>query len=150
MEFTQKITTDGFLMLMAIDPGGKSGIAIRLPNGDFVTCICESIFVDEKGKRYFDATQLYDMLKTDGITHVVVETFQATTIDKHGLHTVRLVGAIEAICYYRGIPLTKHMPQDRYPFKLEAKQLLIEKKTKYLVHEFDALSHLLRYEYDNR
>ena len=133
---------------MSIDPGGKSGVAFRLDDGKILTCVCESLF-DKNTKLRFDATELYEMLSLPNITHVIVETFQAQTIDKYGLHTVRLVGAIEAICWYRKIPLTKHMPQDRYPFKEEAKEILQSFKRAYMVHELDALAHLLRWEFDN-
>lgn len=134
------------MTILAVDPGGKSGVAIRLPNKEIVTCICESIFRDGKEIR-FDPTELYDLLKNADYEHIIVETFQAQTIDKYGLHTVRLVGGIEAICYIRDIPITKHMPQMRYPFRDEAKQILSGRR--HMIHELDALSHLLRWENDN-
>lgn len=132
-------------MILAIDPGGKSGVAVRFDDGSFKTCICESLF-NKNTKLRFDATELYEMVTLPGITHVVIETFQAQTIDKYGLHTVRLVGAVEALCWHLKIPLTKHMPTDRKPFQSDAKQLLMG--TRAMIHEHDALAHLLRYEYD--
>lgn len=139
------------MSIMSIDPGGKSGIAIRTDDGTLMTCICESLFDKKSGTRQvrYDATELYEILMLPTITHVILETFQAQKIDQYGLHTVRLCGAVEAICYVRNIKLTKHIPQDRYPFKTEAKIWLQDQKKPYLIHELDALAHLLRYEYDN-
>lgn len=139
------------MSVLAVDPGGKSGIAIRLDDGKLMTCICESLFNKKAGTRQvtYDAKELYEMLMLPTITQVIVETFQAQRIDQYGLHTVRLVGAIEAICHVRNIPLVKHIPQDRYPFKTEAKMWLQDQKRPYLIHELDALAHLLRWEFDN-
>lgn len=131
--------------IMAIDPGGKSGIAIRMPDQTLITCICESIFLKD-GKRTYDPTQLYEMFESNVLSHVIVETFQAQTITKDGLHTVRLVGAVEALCWKLKIPLTKHMPIDRRPFQNKANELLQGRRV--MVHERDATAHLLRYEHD--
>lgn len=139
---------DGYQMtIISIDPGGKSGVAIRLPNKEIVTCICESIFRNGQ-ETTFDPKELYDLFVDTEYDHVIIETFQAQTIDKYGLHTVRLVGGIEAICFIKNIPITKHMPQMRYPFKDDAKQLLAGKR--HMIHELDALAHLLRWEHERR
>lgn len=133
-------------MILAIDPGGTTGIAIRMNDGSIQTCVCQTMTGDKK--KEFDSTSLYDMICTPGITHVVYEMFQAELISKYGLHTVRLVGAIEALCWKLNIPVLAHMPQMRRPFLDEAKKILTKKGGRYVIHEVDALAHLLRMEYD--
>lgn len=134
------------MTVISIDPGGKSGVAIRFNDGTIETCICESIFKNGK-QETFDPRSLYELFLTYKFDHAVIETFQAQTITRYGLHTVRIVGGIEALCIAKDIPLTKHMPVDRYPFLQDAKDLLQGKRP--MIHQVDALAHLLRWENDN-
>jgi hypothetical protein len=124
-------------IVCAIDPGGTTGIAIRLPTetDNLQTCVAKT------------PEELYDLINRGHITHIVIETFQAQLISRHGLDTVEIVGGVKALCHVLNIELETHMPQDRYPFQQEAKQLLQGKHT--VIHEQDALAHLLRYEYDH-
>lgn len=121
-------------MILAIDPGVSTGIAIRMDDGDFQT-------VTVRNKE-----DLYGYIQAP-VSVVVYETFQAQMISGYGLHTVRLVGAIEALCWYLKIKAVSQMPQQRKAYASKATALLHTKKTyKYTVHEMDALSHLLAYE----
>lgn len=155
-----------YKQIISIDPGGSSGIAVRLRDGQLITCIannicinddCTAIETDIDRMTYkcklcnqkSKPTVLYEMLTQPGIEHVVFETFQAQTISKYGLHTVRLVGAIEALCWKLNIPYTEHMPMHRKPFMADAEQELQRIGLRYVVHEKDALAHLLRWEHDN-
>lgn len=123
--------------VVAIDPGGTTGIAIKLPIVDsmYVTCTTST------------PVQLYEFLKRTDFSHLIVENYQAQTIGHWGLYTVDLVGACKAIAHMKGAVYVKHMPQDRYAFKKEARQIL--KGRKVVIHEIEALEHLLRWEYDN-
>jgi hypothetical protein len=129
--------------VLAIDPGGTSGMAVRFPNGLLSTFTCST---PEEVYAFIDNTK-------DVLQQVVVENFQAELIGKWGLFTVRIVGGVYALCYIYNINYKLHMPQDRYPFLKEAKEHLDaikkEKKIRYVVHEKDALAHLFRLEYDN-
>jgi hypothetical protein len=122
------------MTVMAIDPGGTSGIAFRLDNGTLLTTTCQ------------EPEQVYELIVQPGLTHVVIERFNAQNIGKWGLHTVRIVGGVYALCYDHKIKYIEHMPQERRPFLNEARELLRGRKT--VVHELDATAHLLRYEYD--
>lgn len=120
--------------IIAIDPGGTTGIAIRLPTRNIITCTAST------------PEEVYDILCKGVFSHVVIENFQAQLIGKWGLHTVRIVGGVYALAYQRGIEYVLHMPQDRYPFQKIAKEFLRGRKT--VIHEQDALAHLFRFEYD--
>lgn len=127
--------------VMAIDPGGTSGVAVRFVNGKILTCTTTT------------PEQLYNMMCNACLDHVVYESFQAQQINKYGLYTVELCGGIKAVAHTLGIPCAKHMPQDRYPFLDEAVKFLNDRKEAtsmhYVVHEKDALAHLFRWEHDN-
>ena len=124
--------------IMAIDPGGTSGIAFRMPNRSIITCVGNS------------PEDVYDLIRqaaTSGLQQVVCENFNAQYIGKWGLHTVRIVGGVQAVCHIFQINLQMHMPQKRYPFKLKARGIL--KGRRVVIHEIEALEHLLTWEYDN-
>lgn len=129
--------------ILAIDPGGTTGIAVRV--GEWLnTCVMKS------PEEVFDLLQQHK----DVLNVVVIENFAAQDISKYGLHTVRIVGGVYALCYINKIEYVLHTPQDRYPFKEESKQWLETSKRgkgiRYMVHELDALAHLFRLEYDRR
>lgn len=124
---------------LAIDPGGTSGMATNVL-GQYKTFVClspEEVFTSLIKYKAFLST-------------VVIETFQAQLIGKWGLHTVRIVGGIYALCFEHNIEYVPHMPQERYPFLKEAKAYLIANDRNALRHdhEMDALAHLMRHEYD--
>lgn len=124
-----------YKQVVAIDPGGTSGVALRAVDGTILTTACK------------DPHDVYDIVSTPGVEQVVIENFSAEHISKYGLHTVRIIGGVEAICYKLNIPYKVHMPQDRYPFKTEARAIL--KGRKVVIHEIEALEHLLRWEYNS-
>jgi hypothetical protein len=119
---------------LGIDPGLTTGMAIAFINErnmlQYMTWTCNT------------KQQVWDFI-TDTIEQVCVEQFEAQLISKYGLHTVELVGGIEATCYIRGIKLTRQTPQQRYPY-LEAASMLRTKGKGHTHHEKDALAHVLR------
>lgn len=121
--------------LIAIDPGGTTGIAVRVGDMQPVTCVTKT------------PDELWDFLSAGKFTHCVIEDFQANRVDRHMIYTIRLVGGVEASCRLLGIELKKHTPQDRYPFRKEAEEFL--RGSKAVIHERDALMHLFRWEHDN-
>lgn len=119
-------------MITAFDPGVTTGVAIRLGNGLIRTLATR------------DLDEVYKLVI--GSKFVVYENFAtAFRISKDGLFTVRLCGGIIALAAVNGIPIKRHMPQQRYPFQKPAHQLLLG--TKHQIHEEDALAHLLAYEH---
>lgn len=130
-ELEKKIYT----RVVAIDPGGTSGVAVRGRDGTILTTACTR------------PEEVYDIVSTPGVEQVVIERFAATLISKYGLHTVRIVGGVYALCWKLNIPYLEHAPTDRYPFKKEARAIL--KGRRVVIHEIEALEHLLRWEFDD-
>lgn len=120
-------------MILAIDPGVSTGVAIRFDDGSFKTVTIT--------KR----TDLYDYVRPP-VDICVYETFQAQLISGYGLHTVRLVGAIEALCYEHKIQSVPREPQKRKAYVNKAVALLHCQGYNFTDHEADALAHLLSYE----
>ena len=117
-------------MYLAIDPGGTTGLAFLSAENVWVTSTAST------------PEELYDMISEE-YKAIIIETFQAQRISTYGLHTVRLVGGVEALCYKLKIPLIKHMPTKRRPFQRQAELML--RSFIHVVHEEDALAHLLTY-----
>lgn len=118
---------------LGIDPGVTTGMAIA--------------FIEEGEIKYHTWTcntkeEVWDFI-TPIVEQACVEQFEAQLISKYGLHTVELVGGIEAMCHTRNIPLYRHTPQQRYPY-LEAAGQLRTKGKGHTHHEKDALAHVLR------
>ena len=122
---------------MALDPGGTTGVALRMSDGSLLTATCST------------PEEVFDLVASCASTntHIVYERFNATRIDRHGLNTVRIIGGIIALCHVLKIPVTAHMPQGRRPFLDIAKKLLANEYT--VIHEQDATAHLLAWEYEN-
>lgn len=79
---------------------------------------------------------------------VVCEGFDAQYISKYGLATVRIIGGVQAICWYRKLKI--HIPKsgDRIPYIQKARAKLVEIHGKLPVrdHQESAMAHLLRFE----
>lgn len=120
-------------MILAIDPGVTSGIAWHDAKG-YHTTITK------------DEGEIWALLTGIPWKCVVFETFATSgRISAPGLHTVRLIGGIQALCRHLGIPTCSQTPQHRYPFQLPARKMLHGA----IIHEQDAMAHLLRYENDH-
>lgn len=127
------------LKTVAFDPGNHCGIAWRNEDGtEDATMIYENLILTMK-------------FITDKPEVVVYEDFKAEKIDEYGLYTVRLIGWIQAMCWYHKVPCVCHTPQTRYPYIAQARSYL--KRTRlskgYTAHERDALAHLYAYEARN-
>lgn len=117
--------------ILAIDPGGTTGVATRMPNGRIIA------------GAFKEHTDIYAMLSN--VDEVVIEGFYtAGRISRDGLHTVRIVGGVQALCWYLNKPCCLHMPHTRKPFIAQARALLGRGVTP---HEIDATAHLLAYEH---
>ena len=115
------------IKLLAIDPGLTSGIAVKM-NGKYTAFTLDIV------------TQVYDLIANTQWTALAYESFSsAGNINAAGHATIRLTGAIEAICYLHKIPYFVHSPQNRYAFMQRSKALL----GKVIVHQQDAMAHLL-------
>lgn len=128
---------------MAIDPGGITGIAFRMPDNSLVTCTANS---QEQVWDYF----LGDMRLPQ---QVVLEEWQYFNgiVTPAGNHTADICAGIRGICYILHIPLALKSPQARFPRQRQAEEWYKkEKHVKTLYkkhsHECDALAHLLAWE----
>lgn len=122
------------------DPGEHVGIAWRNPDGT----------LDAK-MLHFDLPNTYAFITKPPHPKIVgFEDFEtAGNISKAGLYTVRVVGGIQALCLHYNIPCVLQIPQARYAFRTEAANILTAQRKssrKWVVHEMDALAHLLAFE----
>lgn len=113
--------------LLALDPGVVTGCAVKM-NSAYKAFTLDVV------------TQVYELINDTQWTAVTYESFSsAGNINTYGHATIRLTGAIEAICHLHKIPFFVHSPQNRYAYLPKAKALL----GKVIIHQVDALAHLL-------
>lgn len=122
--------------ILCLDPGITTGVAYiytgEIPKTDAL-------------KTHEEVYLLVDSIHAHhgGWNHVVIEQFSTDNmISKYGLRTVELVGAVEVLCWLRGIPFHRRVPMQRKPFLLRAERYLKDKKGR-VDHEVDALAHLI-------
>jgi hypothetical protein len=121
------------LTIIALDPGVSTGVAIHAD--EYLTAVIVNV------------PDLWEIVDRHQPTVCVIENFSAGgLISKDGQATLRLIGAIEAVCYRLGIPYAIQYPQERYKFIPVARAMLQQIKRTPISHEVDALAHLLLYE----
>lgn len=123
-------------MVIAIDPGVTTGIAIKA-EGRYITTI---------HRDRFEVWKLLSAASSEAT--IVIEDFGTNIINTNGLYTVRMIGAVQAIAWLRGCTLVMQRPQFRKPWLNQAKEMLLNEKP-FVIHEVDALAHLLGWEYAN-
>jgi hypothetical protein len=118
--------------ILALDPGGHTGVALRLPDAKILTNTVTA------------PSDLFDFFieKPDIVVFEIFAT--GGRVDRHMIYTIELVGAIKALCYILGIKAYAHVPQARNPW-IEAAATLL-KGTAHTRHEIDACAHLLAFE----
>lgn len=141
------------MTIISIDPGGTTGIAIRMPDNTINTMALAS----SRGS-ITAAEELWELVPS--ATQIVIERFATSgLISRYGLATVELVGGVKALCHHLKIPLAVRMPQQRRAFQHLAYSSLSQLGLKrsdtgnagtFTVHEEDALAHLLAWEYSTR
>jgi hypothetical protein len=121
------------MRIIAFDPGVTTGIAWK-DKGEYHTTITKN------------EDEIWSLLTGIPWNAVVFETFATSgRISSPGLQTVRLIGGIQAMCRHLQITTYAQAPMMRYPFVKQAKDMFPHK----IVHEYAALSHLLRFEADH-
>lgn len=128
------------LQILSFDPGPHCGLAWRNPDDTL-----------DARMIYNDLHETFKFITSNPHPKVVVfEDFQtAGNISKDGLYTVRLIGGIQALCLIYNVPAVLQIPQARYAFRTEAANILTAQRKssrKWVVHEMDALAHLLAFE----
>lgn len=146
------------MTIIALDPGVTTGVAIhrtvkgfkpvQVPGGDVL------VPTDWEGEYLAlvvtEPTKLWDLVQTHQPQTIVVENFAAGgLISKDGQATIRLVGAMELAAYITGADLVLQFPSERRAFIDKARQMLVQRATGKapIVHEVDAMAHLLLYEH---
>lgn len=120
-------------MIIAIDPGKTTGIAVY----DGTTLATEVLL---------SQTAVWDRISPVGVDTVVIERFStADYLSKYGLLTIEIVGGVKAICYQQGKTLVVHSPQNRSSMQETAHTHLKGKNVPFMIHEEDALAHMLYY-----
>lgn len=122
--------------IISIDPGGTTGLAIRYPDGQWMTVALTR------------PSELWEFFEA-GPDHVVFEIFTPQgRADQYMTYTIELVGGIKALLYALKLTGTAHTPGARVAYMLQAEEML--RPHEHVIHEVDALAHLLAYEYDHR
>ena len=132
--------------IIAIDPGGTSGIAIRAPDGKLSTT---------KVQTQEDLWALF-LPNEPRPDHIIIEewTFRTAAATPPGIMTCEIVASIKGICYVLGIPLSIRTPGARNIRMEEATKWYTQSRrrktfSKFESHEIDALAHLLAWESAN-
>ena len=123
-------------VIVAFDPGGTTGVAVKVGDDYHTTTATSPLevyrwFLDPKPDRV-----VFEIFSTQG------------RVDKYMIYTIVLVGGIKAACEVLNIPGYAHTPQTRKAFIEEARQILRGKR--HVIHEVDALAHLLAHEYKRK
>lgn len=134
--------------IVGIDPGVSTGIAIA------------TLWDNTSGTRtlhynYFSATctepeQVWAYIRPP-VDVVIMERFNAQLISKYGLHTVRIIGGVQALCAEHEIQLVEDTPQQRKAYLSYARTKIAlptahDGNTKHdQRHEVDAMAHVIRY-----
>lgn len=121
--------------ILAIDPGRTTGLAWR-----------STVSGTIKTSYTTDVETILHMIPEAAI--VVAEDYIGQLISGDGLWTVRLIGIIEGVCWNSDIPLFIQRNAERKAQLQNAKDYLGYPNRKTLIHEVDALAHLLRFEYN--
>lgn len=123
------------MIYMAIDPGGSTGVALKIGAVYQTTTITH-------------APDLWKLIYEHKPDVIAVEAFATDhMISRHGIHTIEIVGGVKALCSALGIAIHVHTPQFRKAFMEPAQKSLYAVSGK-TVHETDALAHLLRLEHE--
>lgn len=122
--------------VMAIDPGGTTGMAFRMHDGSFHTAIA------------LTPEQCWDFID-NRVDLVIYENFAAISISKYGIHTLKVIGGIRALCWKNRIPIIQKQPSARKCMLLDSREYLTKTKgDTFVVHEVDALAHLMVWDED--
>lgn len=135
-------------LVLAIDPGQTTGMACK---------------PGTEGREYdtWHSTSDAEVLQwiMDNKPDLVIFERFATSgrLSRYGLQTIELVGKVQGVCYALGIEIKRQVPGQRKAFMHEAFLYcgwsfndtggMVRGRTGRVVHEADALGHLLCYEY---
>lgn len=132
--------------VLAIDPGGTTGIAVLLPNGELLTTTFRTIKGSAPPRKTveFVPTEFFKFLQATKWQLIIVEGFFADNmINNFGLYTIQLIGAIKMFGHLTKTAVYVQPPQYRYSSKKRMTEVL--KGRNVVIHERDATCHLLAF-----
>jgi predicted RNase H-like nuclease (RuvC/YqgF family) len=126
------------MKVIAIDPGGETGICIINENKEILKTYC----LPREDINLKIATLIFDNMGEDELI-VVVEDYRSNVITRSQKYPIELIGFIKGTCEIRNIELHMQMPTSRkgYYTLIERENLLPNEPK----HVRDALAHALRY-----
>lgn len=132
-------------MIIAVDPGGSTGMAFRLDDAAR-SFACITI-------PGYDIRTVIGHINTraTSVQAVVIESFLGIQYrSAHGIETLEMIGAVRGVCALLGIPCIKQAPAQRTAKERIATQMLQERSKAlglaHTPHEVSALAHLLTFE----
>lgn len=132
--------------VLAIDPGGTTGIAVLLPNGELLTTTFRTIKGSAPPRKTveFVPTEFFKFLQATKWQLIIVEGFFADNmINNFGLYTIQLIGAIKMFGHLTRTQTYVQPPQYRYSARKQMTTLLAGRSV--VIHERDATMHLLAF-----
>lgn len=138
-------------MIIAIDPGQHTGIAVRLDNGEWATLMADKL-PDDTERLNMVLDTLTDLIQRNTTTAIVVENFKTMGyLSKYGIETIELIGAVKAMCFVYDVKLVRQDPSHRDAFTQTSNRMIKDRARTLKIpmsdHEVSALAHLLCYEY---
>lgn len=138
----------GHMRLIAIDPGGTTGVATLIDDVYKVTTIRCFTHLSGHGVEWVDCQLLWTFVREGGWDHCVIEGFATPgLISKDGIATIEIIGQLRYICEHHNIPYTVQYPIERHAALKtgDAAQIIVEKigKKRYPAHELDAMAHMV-------
>lgn len=143
------------MTILALDPGITTGVAIHKDGWDFNNdgpiSYPVSVTNEYLALVVTEPTKLWDLVQAHQPQTIIVENFAAGgLISTYGQATIRLVGAMELAAYITGADLVLQFPSEIHNSKTwtdKAKEMLRQRGTTPIIHEVDAMAHLLLYEH---
>ncbi len=121
------------MFILGIDPGESTGLAL---------CSFSGALIKTHTVKTLD--YIAGFLEYKNLSQVVIEDFIGSgPRSREAIQVLKLIGAIEGICFIKKLPLAIQAPQQRKPYLAKAR-VLAEQQSKSL-HEIDAIAHVLAY-----
>lgn len=137
------------MTILALDPGITTGVAIHVSRDTHLSGYPFEM-AEYLALVVTEPTKLWGLIQAHQPQTIVVENFAAGgLISKDGQATIRLVGAMELAAYITGADLVLQFPAERRAFIDKARAMLVQRGLGRapIIHEVDAMAHLLLYEH---